>query len=48
MKKLARWWREFKCRHDWHDYPDSEGVDATTPMHFHEYTCRHCLGKFSI
>lgn len=39
-------WREFKCRHDIHDYPD--GTDVRTPMHFYTYTCRHCGKGFEI
>ncbi len=43
--RLAKWWREFKCRHDMHDYPDS---DIALPLHFYTYTCRHCGKEFQI
>ena len=42
---LATLIRVFKCKHDLHDYHDSEeGV----PIHFHEYTCKYCKKKFTI
>jgi hypothetical protein len=43
---VAGWWREFKCRHDLHDYPDGRTDENKNPMHFYSYTCSHCSRKF--
>lgn len=33
---------------NYHDYTDATEPDNKSPMHFYEYTCRHCGKKFYI
>ena len=47
MSKLASWWRKFKCKKNWHDYPDSDKYGYYA-MHFYVYRCRHCNKEFNI
>jgi hypothetical protein len=44
--KVSRW-RKFKCKRDIHDYPDA-WANQQAPMHFYDYTCRHCGKTFQI
>lgn len=46
LKRLAKWWREFKCRNDMHNYTDDDYIDF--PTHFYYYTCKHCKRMFKI
>ncbi len=42
-KKAGRY---FKCRFDFHDYPDD--IENGAPCHFTEFLCSYCGKKFGI